>query len=53
MKRRVNVLLALLKGKAIVISQGAEKEADVLVGRNITRRYAVSSLYSTLKAMAL
>lgn len=53
MKRRVNVLLALLRGKAIVIAQGAEKEADVLVGRNVTRRYAVSSLYSTLKAMAL
>lgn len=53
MKKRVNVLLALLSGKAIVIAQGAEKEADVLVGKNVTKRYAVSSLYITLKAMAL
>lgn len=53
MKKRVNVLLALLSGKAIVIAQGAEREADVLVGKNVTKRYAVSSLYSTLKAMAL
>lgn len=27
--------------------------ADVLVGKNVSKKYAVSSLYSTLKAMAL
>lgn len=55
MKRRVNVLLALVKGKAIVIAQNPEGEnrADVLVGKNISKRYAVSSLVITLKAMAL
>lgn len=53
MRHKINVLLALVKGKAIVIAQGSEKEADVLVGRRVTRRYALNSLYSTLKAMAL
>lgn len=55
MKKRVNVLLALVKGRAILIAQNPEreKEADVLVGKNVSKRFAVSSLYSTLKAMAL
>jgi hypothetical protein len=55
MRKRVNVLLALVKGKAIVIAQNPEKEmqADVLVGKNLSKRYAVSSLVSTLKAIAL
>lgn len=53
MRRKLNVLLALIKGKAIVIAQGSERESDVLVGRRVTKRYALNSLYSTLKAMAL
>lgn len=55
MKRRVNVLLALVRGKAIVIAQNPEEanRADVLVGKNVTKRYAVNSLMSTLKAIAL
>lgn len=55
MRKRVNVLLALIKGKAIVIAQNpiVENEADVLVGKNLTKRYAVNSLVSTLKAIAL
>lgn len=40
--------------EAIVIAQSPEeKVADVLVGKNVSKKYAVSSLYSTLKAMAL
>ena len=54
MRKRVNVLLALVTGKAIVIAQSPEeKVAEVLVGKNVSKKYAVSSLYSTLKAMAL
>ena len=54
MRKRLNVLLALVTGKAIVIVQSPEERvADVLVGKNVSKKYAVSSLYSTLKAMAL
>lgn len=54
MRNKVNILLALIRGKAIIIAQRNEDNvADVLVGKNVTKRYAVSSLYSTLKAMAL
>ena len=54
MRKRLNVLLALVTGKAIVIAQNPEERvADVLVGKNVSKKYAVSSLYSTLKAMAL
>ena len=52
MRKRLNVLLALVTGKAIVIAQSPEERvADVLVGKNVSKKYAVSSLYSTLKAM--
>lgn len=54
MRKRLNVLLALLRGKAIVIAQSPEERVvDVLVGKNFSKRFAINSLSSTLKAMAL
>ena len=41
MRKRLNVLLALVTGKAIVIAQSPEeKVADVLVGKNVSKKYA-------------
>lgn len=38
MRKRLNVLLALVTGKAIVIAQSPEeKVADVLVGKNVSK----------------
>ena len=54
MRKRLNVLLALLRGKAIVIAQSPEERVvNVLVGKNFSKRFAINSLSSTLKAMAL
>lgn len=54
MRKRLNVLLALLRGKAIVIAQSPEERVvDVLVGKNFFKRFAINSISSTLKAIAL
>nr|DAZ15658.1 MAG TPA: putative integral membrane zinc-ribbon metal-binding protein [Caudoviricetes sp.] len=54
MRKRLNVLLALLRGKAIVIAQSPEERVvDVLVGKNFSKRFAINSISSTLKAIAL
>ena len=38
---------------AVVEDNGNGLRVNVLVGKNVSKKYAVSSLYSTLKAMAL
>ena len=55
MKRYLNIIRALVEGKALVItkSHNKEKSADVLVGKNLSKDFTVSSLMSTLKAMVL
>lgn len=54
MRKRLNVLLALIRGKAIVIAQSPEERVvDVLVGKNFSKRFAINSISSTLKAIAL
>ena len=55
MKRYLNIIRALMEGKAVVITKSPDKEksADVLVGKNLSKDFTVSSLMSTLKAIAL
>ena len=54
MKRYLNIIRALMEGKAVVITKSPDKEktADVL-GKNLSKDFTVSSLMSTLKAMVL
>lgn len=55
MKKRVSMLLAVLRGEAIVIVKSPEgsQMVDVLVGTYVTKRDAVNRVASTLKALAL
>lgn len=54
MRKRLNVWLALISGRAIVIAQSEDESgANVLVGKKVTRRYLINSLASTLKAVAV
>ena len=55
MKRYLNIIRALMEGKAVVITKSPnnEKSADVLIGKNLPKDFTVSSLMSTLKAIAL
>lgn len=51
--RGVRTLLALLRGKAVVIIKKDELDADVLVGRFVDKRFAINSMVGAIKAMML
>lgn len=51
--RALKTLLAIVQGKAIVLVQKDERSADVLVGRDITRKFALSSMVGAVKALML
>lgn len=49
--RAVNTILAIIEGKAIVLVQRDERKADVLVGRDVTKQFAISSMVGAVKAL--
>ena len=48
---KVRTLLAILRGKAVVLLKKDECTADVVVGRFVDRRFAVNSMVGAIKAM--
>lgn len=53
MPRTVRTLVALLKGEAVVLIKKDERNADVVVGRFIDKRFAISAMAGALRAMML
>ena len=51
--RSARTLLAILRGKAVVIIKKDERNADVVVGKFIDKRFAVNSMVRAVKAMML
>lgn len=51
--RIVKTLLAILKGEAVVLIQKDERNADVVVGRFVDKRFAINSMVGAIKAMML
>ena len=49
----VRTLLAILQGKAIVLIKRDEQKADVLVGRDVNKQFAINSMVGAVKAMLL
>ena len=49
----IRTLLAILKGNAVVLIRKDDKNADVVVGKAINKRYAVSSLLGAVRALML
>lgn len=49
--RALQTLLAIIQGKAIVLVKRDEHKADVLVGRDITRAFALSSMVGAVKVL--
>ena len=47
----LRTLLAILKGEAVVLTKKSEHKADVLVGREITKQFALSSMVEAVKAL--
>ena len=51
--RRIKTLLAILQGKAIVITKNDTHKADVMVGKAVNKQFAINSMVGALKAMML
>lgn len=51
MRKAWNTFLAILQGKAIVLVKLDDRKADVLLGRDINRQFAVSSMVGAVKAL--
>ena len=51
--RSVRTLLAILRGEAVVLIKRDERNADVVVGRFVNKRFAINSMVGALKAMML
>lgn len=49
----IKTILALIKGKAVVVIQKDNNKADVVIGKSLTRQFAVSSLAGAVKALML
>ena len=49
--RALSTLMAIIKGKAIVLVKRDERKADVLVGREITKQFALISMVGAVKAL--
>ena len=53
MLRDVRTLLTILRGEAVVLIKKDERNADVVVGKLVDRRFAINSMVGALKAMML
>ena len=49
----LKTLVALIKGKVVVVIQRDNNKADVVIGKSLTRQYALSSLAGAIKALML
>ena len=49
--RALSTLVAIIKGHAIVLVKRDERKADVLVGREITKQFALNSMVGAVKAL--
>ena len=51
--RKLKTLLAILKGEAVVLIKRDESNADVVVGKSISKGFAINSMAGAIKAMML
>ena len=51
--RGIKTLLAILQGKAIVLVKKGEHRADVLVGKEVNKQFAINSMVGAVKALLL
>ena len=51
--RYAKALLSILQGRAIVIQQCDDKRADVLVGKEIDKQFAINSMVGAVKTLML
>lgn len=49
--RGVKTLVAILRGKAIVLVKRDDSKVDVMVGKSVNRQFALNSLAGAIKAI--
>ena len=49
----IKTIVAILQGNAVVLVKSTENKADVLVGRSLTRQFAINSMVGAVNAMML
>lgn len=50
---KVKAVLAILQGKAVVLVKRDEDKADVLVGKEVNKHFAISSMVGAIRALLL
>ena len=51
--RGLKTMLAILRGRAVVLVKRDEHNADVLVGKNVSKQFAANSMVGAVKALML
>ena len=51
--RGFKTLVAILRGRAVVLVKRDEHKADVLVGKGINKQFAINSMVGAVKALML
>lgn len=49
----LRTLLALIRGEAVVFIKKSEHKADVMIGKNVDKRFAINSMVGAVKALML
>ena len=49
--KSVKTLVAILQGKAVILIKRDDKKADVLVGKEVNKQFAISSMVGAVKAL--
>lgn len=49
----VQTLVAIMQGKAVVLAKRGDRKADVVVGKNVNKQFAINSMVGAVKAMLL
>jgi hypothetical protein len=51
--KAIKMLLALIRGEAVVITKTSGNKADVVIGKGITKQFALSSMAGACKTLML
>jgi hypothetical protein len=50
---KMETLVAILQGKAIVLVKRDDNKADVLLGKEVNKQFAINSMVGAVKALML
>jgi hypothetical protein len=51
--RGLKMLLAIMQGKAVVIVKSGSNKADIAVGKQVSKQFALGSMVGAVKALML